>query len=340
MPKRPSPLPARFICPERRPHAKRAAPSRGWAGGGVTASARAGVTRRGSGVLSIAAAISVRVYSSSRVVEDLLGRPLLDDLAALHDDDVVGHGAHHREVVADEEIGELVRALQVAQQLDDLLLHRAVERRGRLVEHDRPSASGSWRGRWRCAGAGRRRIRADSGCACRDRGRPRRSASTARRSRSLRGQRRLVDEQALGDDLPDRHARRQRAERVLEDDLQLAPQRPHLRAVGRRDVAGRRSGSRPSLGSSRSSARPSVDLPEPIRRRCRSSAPRCSVDARRGRRRADHAAGRRGSPPPMRKIDLDVAALEQDAARRRQRRLASRRARRRAACWCRDAAGR
>ena len=29
-----------------------------------------------------------------------------------------------------------MRLLQAAQQLDDLLLHRAVERRGRLVEHD------------------------------------------------------------------------------------------------------------------------------------------------------------------------------------------------------------
>ena len=33
-------------------------------------------------------------------------------------------------------IGEAVRLLQVAQQVDDLLLHGAVERRGRLVEDD------------------------------------------------------------------------------------------------------------------------------------------------------------------------------------------------------------
>ena len=36
-----------------------------------------------------------------------------------------------------------------------------------------------------------------------------------------------VDAQRLGDDLVDRHPRVERGERVLEDDLQVAPQRPH-----------------------------------------------------------------------------------------------------------------
>ena len=40
------------------------------------------------------------------------------------------------QIVADEEIGEAVPLLQIAQQIDDLRLHRHVERRGRLVEHD------------------------------------------------------------------------------------------------------------------------------------------------------------------------------------------------------------
>ena len=40
------------------------------------------------------------------------------------------------QIVADEEIGEIVLGLQVAQQIDDLRLHAHVERRGRLVEHD------------------------------------------------------------------------------------------------------------------------------------------------------------------------------------------------------------
>jgi hypothetical protein len=39
--------------------------------------------------------------------------------------------------VADEEIGEAVAGLQFAQQIDDLRLHRHVEGRGRLVEHQK-----------------------------------------------------------------------------------------------------------------------------------------------------------------------------------------------------------
>ena len=47
--------------------------------------------------------------------------------------------------MADEQISELVAALQLAQEIDDLRLHRHVERRGRLIEnqefrleHERP----------------------------------------------------------------------------------------------------------------------------------------------------------------------------------------------------------
>jgi hypothetical protein len=40
--------------------------------------------------------------------------------------------------VADEQVGEAVAGLQFAQQLDDLRLHRHVERRGWLVGHDKP----------------------------------------------------------------------------------------------------------------------------------------------------------------------------------------------------------
>jgi hypothetical protein len=38
--------------------------------------------------------------------------------------------------VADEQVGEIVLGLQVAQEVDHLRLHAHVERRGRLVEHD------------------------------------------------------------------------------------------------------------------------------------------------------------------------------------------------------------
>jgi len=45
-----------------------------------------------------------------------------------------------------------------------------------------------------------------------------------------------VDQQGLGDVVEDRHARVQRAERVLEDHLDLRPQRPQRGALQRRQV--------------------------------------------------------------------------------------------------------
>ena len=44
--------------------------------------------------------------------------------------------ADHFQIVTDEEIGEAAPLLQIAQKIDDLRLHRHVERRGRLVEDD------------------------------------------------------------------------------------------------------------------------------------------------------------------------------------------------------------
>jgi hypothetical protein len=42
----------------------------------------------------------------------------------------------------------------------------------------------------------------------------------------------MMDQQPLADDLFDRHARAERAERVLEHHLHVAAQRPHLLATG------------------------------------------------------------------------------------------------------------
>ena len=69
---------------------------------------------------------------------------------------------HHREVVRDEEIGEAAAALQVLHQVEDLRLHRDVERRGRLVADQELGLAPRARARSRCAGAGRRRTRADT----------------------------------------------------------------------------------------------------------------------------------------------------------------------------------
>ena len=60
----------------------------------------------------------------------------LDNAAEIHHADAARHVPDHGEVVADEEIGEAELVLQVAHQIEDLRLHRDIERRGRLVADD------------------------------------------------------------------------------------------------------------------------------------------------------------------------------------------------------------
>jgi hypothetical protein len=67
------------------------------------------------------------------VGEDLLRRPQLHHLAQVHDADPVGDPPDHREVVGDEEVGQLVALPQVRQQVDDLGLDGDVQGRDGLV---------------------------------------------------------------------------------------------------------------------------------------------------------------------------------------------------------------
>ena len=140
---------------------------------------------------------------------------------------VVGERAHHLQVVADEQVGEVVLLLQVAQQVDHLRLHAHVERRGRLVQHDEArlqhhgagnrDALALAAGEFVRIAVARRRVEPDF---------------LQRRDDALVALRRASGPargwQPFGDDLGDRHARAERAERILEDDLHVAPQRPHL----------------------------------------------------------------------------------------------------------------
>ena len=64
---------------------------------------------------------------------DALDRSLLDNLAVLHDADPIGDLAHDAEVVGDEQHRHAGAPLNLLQQLQDLRLHRDVERGGRLV---------------------------------------------------------------------------------------------------------------------------------------------------------------------------------------------------------------
>ena len=121
--------------------------------------------------------------------------------------------------MGDEQVGQAELALQILQQVDDLRLHRDVERGDRLVADDEAAVAAPGRGRCRCAGAGRRRIRAGSGRRER-RGQADQLQHLGRPASRARGiGARAVDQQRLHDDVLDRHARVERAERVLEDDL-------------------------------------------------------------------------------------------------------------------------
>ena len=67
---------------------------------------------------------------------DRLGGAVLDDLAGVHDRHGVANELHHREVVADEHVGEAELLLEVHHEVNDLSLDRDVEGRDRLVAHD------------------------------------------------------------------------------------------------------------------------------------------------------------------------------------------------------------
>ena len=232
--------------------------------------------------------------------------------------------AHDGEVVADEDIGEPVRRLQVAQELDDVLLDRAVERRGRLVEDDEPRVQDHRpRDRDALALAARELVReaiAPGGVE------PHlleglRGAPVALPARD----RRLVDEEALGDDLARRHARRQRAVGVLEDDLEPAPQGAHRGAVERREVAVLEAQNRSSLPGRRHELQDRA----PERRLAGAgfaddadglAGPDRKIDAVDG---ADRVPAARKQPAAQREGDAHVAGLEHHRRVRRRRRLAA-----------------
>ena len=67
--------------------------------------------------------------------EDLLHRPLLDNLAAIHDADHIGDAAHDAEIVGNEQQAHAEPRPDLGQQGQDLRLHGDIERGGRLVRN-------------------------------------------------------------------------------------------------------------------------------------------------------------------------------------------------------------
>ena len=97
--------------------------------------------------------------ASSRIAPHGAG---LDGLAGIDDADVVAELGDDAEVVGDEQHRDAELGDQLAQQQQDLLLRRDVERRGRLVGDAPAAARRRARRRSAAAGAGRRRTGADS----------------------------------------------------------------------------------------------------------------------------------------------------------------------------------
>ena len=74
--------------------------------------------------------------------EDLAHRTLLDDGAAVHDGDAVGHLGDDAEIVGDEQQRQAVLGPQLAQQIQHLRLDGDVERRRRFVGDDERGMTG------------------------------------------------------------------------------------------------------------------------------------------------------------------------------------------------------
>ena len=67
---------------------------------------------------------------------DLLGLAALDDLALAHDQNLIGHVLDHRQVMADEEVGQAKLFLQVEQQVEHGGLYADIERAHAFVTDD------------------------------------------------------------------------------------------------------------------------------------------------------------------------------------------------------------
>ena len=74
----------------------------------------------------------------ARVAEQFLGVGLLNQLADVHDSDLVRNVLNDAQIVSDKQIGQVELPLQVLQEVENLRLDRHVERRHGLVTDNKP----------------------------------------------------------------------------------------------------------------------------------------------------------------------------------------------------------
>jgi hypothetical protein len=165
--------------------------------------------------------------------------------AALHDGDARAQVAHQRHGMGDEEIGEAVPALEIAQQVDDLRADADVECRDRLVEDEQARAQGEGAGDVDALALATGELvgmAGERGLVEADLGEKlggfvaERGAALARDGAQIEAGFAAVDEQRLGDDCEHRHARVESGVGILEDGLHLAADPAELMRGGADDV--------------------------------------------------------------------------------------------------------
>jgi len=192
------------------------------------ACAKVGSTGNKRGVAASSARILV-----TRVVEDLVPRPLLDDPALAHDHDSVGNLLDGREVVADEQAGEAVLALESAKERQNLLLDRHVEGRDRLVGDDEGGIAHERAGDGHALALAARELVREAPPEARKADLLQHRVRAPRLCAGVEAGR---ESQGLGHDGADAHARVERRVGVLEDDLAGEAEGEQGRSALRRHV--------------------------------------------------------------------------------------------------------
>lgn len=77
-----------------------------------------------------------------RVVEQRPALAGLDNAAIAQDDGPIAHHPHHIEIVTDEQQRQMILAPQPVEELKHNRLYGNIERRGRLIQHQKPWPAG------------------------------------------------------------------------------------------------------------------------------------------------------------------------------------------------------
>ena len=159
------------------------------------------------------------------------GRGQLHDLAQVHHPDAVADVADDRQVVRDEEVGEIELALQPDHQVQDLGAHRDVQGRDGLVADHEPGPQHERPGHTDALALAAGELVREAGHVLRQQAHQ--DERLLDPGAAFRPAQVLVVEQRLLDHPLHGQARVERSERVLEDDLHVAPQVAHpLRREG------------------------------------------------------------------------------------------------------------